>query len=360
MTDEPNEPRTHERAEELQMEACLTELGGVGPDRALASRILAAIAERDGNGRVIAIATGTPRWLLAAFVVVGLSVVGGIALMRSQPDKQNTAAPVLPPDSDAPDLEQQEPMQPNQPAPTPKPGPITTLIADYSENRIIEIDSSGAVIFELNQIFGAWDVETLANNNLLVTEFSVSRVCEYNRQGKVIWSYDKLKNPYSAQRLKNGNTLIADTFASRVIEVTPNGEIAWLFDQDLRPFDAEVTSSGTVLIADVQHDRIIEVDRAGKIVWELANVPNAHDADLLANGNTLVTLRNQGQVIEVDADGKVVWELGDLSSPSDADRLPNGNTLVAESNQVREFDQNKKVVWSKAMAWAVEVNRGPR
>ena len=166
MTDEPNEPRTHERAEELQMEACLTELGGVGPDRALASRILAAIAERDGNGSVIAIATGTPRWLLAAFVVVGLSVVGGIALMRSQPDKQNTAAPVLPPDSDAPDLEQQEPMQPNQPAPTPKPVPITTLIADYSENRIIEIDSSGAVIFELNQIFGAWDVETLANNNL--------------------------------------------------------------------------------------------------------------------------------------------------------------------------------------------------
>jgi hypothetical protein len=97
-----------------------------------------------------------------------------------------------------------------------------------------------------------------------------------------------------------------------------------------------------------------------KIVWELANVPNAHDADRLANGNTLVTLRNQGQVIEVDADGKVVWELGDLSSPSDADRLPNGNTLVAESNQVREFDQDKKVVWSKAMAWAVEVNRGPR
>ena len=107
-------------------------------------------------------------------------------------------------------------------------------------------------------------------------------------------------------------------------------------------------------------DRILEVDRDGTIVWELKGMPNAHDADRLANGNTLVTLRNKGTVLELDPTGKVVWQLTGLSSPSDADRLPNGNTLVAENTRVREFEKDKQIVWTKAMTWAVEVNRSPR
>jgi len=232
-----------------------------------------------------------------------------------------------------------------------------TLIADYSDNRIVEVDDQGRVVFVLEDIFGAWDAECLDSGNLLITEFSVSRVQEVNRKGETIWQFEDLKNPYDADRLPNGNTLIADTFASRVIEVSPEGKIVWSYAQDIRPFDCDRLANGNTLIADVLKDRVIEVSPAGEIVWEAKGLPNAHDADRLPNGNTLVTLRNKGTVIEIDRDGKIVFELSGLSSPSDADRLPNGNTIVAENTRVREFDRHGNEVWKKEMTWAVEVNR---
>ena len=232
-----------------------------------------------------------------------------------------------------------------------------TLIADYSDNRIVEVDDQGREVFVLEEIFGAWDAECLDNDNLLITEFSVSRVQEVNRQGETVWQFEELKNPYDADRLPNGNTLIADTFASRVIEIDKDGNIVWSYDQEIRPFDVDRLPNGNTLIADVLKDRVLEVSPAGEVVWEGKGLPNAHDADRLPNGNTLVTLRNKGAVMEIDREGKVVFELSDLSSPSDADRLPNGNTIVAENTRVREFDRYGNEVWKKEMTWAVEVNR---
>lgn len=232
-----------------------------------------------------------------------------------------------------------------------------TLVADYSDNRIVEFDDQGREVFTIEEIFGVWDVEALPNGNLLITEFSVNRVSEVTRQNKVVWSFEDLKNPYDADRLPNGNTLIADTFGRRVIEVNPKGKIVWSFDKDIHPYDVDRLPNGNTLIADTRDDRVIEINPSGKVVWQIKNVPNVHDADRLANGNTLLTIRMLNEVREVDTDGKTVMTLKDLSSPSDADRLPNGNTLVAENGLIREFDRRGREVWRKAITWAVEVNR---
>ncbi|MEQ1631430.1 MAG: hypothetical protein ABL997_03590 [Planctomycetota bacterium] len=232
-----------------------------------------------------------------------------------------------------------------------------TVIADYSDNRIFEVDDQGREVFKIDDVFGAWDVECLDNSNLLITEFSVSRVQEVNRKGEVVWVYDELKNPYDADRLENGNTLIADTFSLRVIEVNPAKEIVWEYGKEIRPFDVDRLQNGNTLIADVLKDRVIEVTPQGEIVWEVKGMNNTHDADRLPNGNTLITLRSKGSVLEVDREGKVVWELEALNSPSDADRLPNGHTIVSENGVVREFDRRKNVVWRREVNWAVEANR---
>lgn len=232
-----------------------------------------------------------------------------------------------------------------------------TLIADYSDNRLVEVDDQGREVFEITEVFGAWDVECLDNGNLLITEFSVSRVKEVTREGEVVWLFEDLKNPYDADRLPNGNTLIADTFGGRVIEVDREGTIVWQYNHEIRPFDTDRLLNGNTLIADVLKDRVMEVDRDGQIVWQIDNLPNIHDADRLPNGNTLITLRTVNKVVEIDRDGKQVFEISNLNSPSDADRLPNGHTLVAENGMVREFDRHGNVVWKKEMTWAVEVNR---
>ena len=241
-----------------------------------------------------------------------------------------------------------------------------TLVADYSDNRVFAVDAAAKVVFELDDVYGAWDAEITPQQTLLITEFSVSRVREVDRSGKELWCYENLKNPYDADRLPNGNTLIADTFGSRVIEIDKDKQVVWQLQQvigpdgtksGIRPFDVDRLANGNTLIADVLHDRVIEVSPAGAIVWQIEHVNNVHDADRLPNGNTLITLRNSGKVLEVDPTGKTVWQLDKLSSPSDADRLPNGNTLVAENTQVREFDKDGALVWKYATSWAVEANR---
>lgn len=232
-----------------------------------------------------------------------------------------------------------------------------TLIADYSDNRLVEVDESGREVFVMEGVFGAWDVECLDSGNLLVTEFSVSRVQEKTRSGETVWSYEDLRNPYDADRLANGNTLIADTFRGRVIEVNPRGELVWQYSDGIRPFDADRLANGNTLIADVLKDRAIEVSPAGEIVWEKTNLPSVQDADRLPNGNTLLTLLTLNRVIEIDRGNKEVFRISGLNAPTDADRLPNGHTLVAENNMVREFDRDGTVVWQKPMTWSVEVNR---
>ena len=345
-------------AKELQMDANLHELAGVVPTTALAARI------RDG------VAHGEPtrhrarrHWVTAAGLVIGVGVVAAVALLRTEEQHSTAVQPQDPPkgaDSVTVEVE---------PVPPPHPAQFVTLIADYSDNCIKEVDENGLVLWKLDEIFGAWDAERLANGNYLITEFSVSRVAEVDRQGKMVWFYDNLKNPYDADRLPNGNTLIADTFAGRVIEVNPNKEIVWelreVVDRSyqktgIRPFDADRLENGNTLIADVLMDRVIEVDVRGNILWLGPPLPNVHDADRLPNGNTLVTLRNRGVVMEISPSLRLEWQVEGLSSPSDADRLPNGNTLVAENTRVREFDKDGKVVWSHETTWAVEVNRYPR
>jgi len=232
-----------------------------------------------------------------------------------------------------------------------------TLLADYSDNRIAEYDDQGRKVFEIEEIFGVWDVECLENGNLLITEFSVNRVREITRKGEDVWVFDDLKNPYDADRLPNGNTLIADTFGRRVIEVDQKGKIVWRFDKSVQPYDVDRLPNGNTLIADGHEDRVLEVNKKGEIVWQLTNMANVHDADRLPNGNTLLTIRMLNLVREVDPSGKTVMEIKDLSAPSDADRLPNGHTLVAENGMVREFDRHGNPVWKLDTTWAVEVNR---
>ncbi len=231
-----------------------------------------------------------------------------------------------------------------------------TLIADYSDNRIFEVDDQGRETFALEEVYGAWDVECLDSGNLLITEFALNRVVEVTRDGEEVWSFEELRNPYDADRLPNGNTLIADTFGKRVVEVSPDKQIVWTFE-GVKPYDVDRLPNGNVLIADGEGSRVIEVSRDGEVVWEMDRVESAHDADRLPNGNTLITQRTKHQVIEVDRSGKIVFQITDLSSPSDADRLPNGHTLVAENGGVREFDRNGNQVAEIPAAWAVEVNR---
>jgi hypothetical protein len=94
-----------------------------------------------------------------------------------------------------------------------------TLIADYSDNRIVEVDDQGRIVFELRG-----GLRRLGRRVPRQRQPADHRVLGQPRaggrpQGQAGLVFEDLKNPYDADRLPNGNTLIADTFGSRVIEV---------------------------------------------------------------------------------------------------------------------------------------------
>ena len=133
MTTRPHGPRerddAHERARTLQMEATLTELAGLAPATSLTDRILAELRGDAPAARCSrSNARSTSRWLVAAVVLAGASVVGGIAWFQHD---GNRHAIVTPRDPERGDRSQQDPK------PTPAPKQACTLVADYSENRVI-------------------------------------------------------------------------------------------------------------------------------------------------------------------------------------------------------------------------------
>jgi len=243
-----------------------------------------------------------------------------------------------------------------------------TLICDYGQSRVFEVDGEGNEVWKLEDLFDPLDAELTPNGNILVTEQQDNAVREYDRDHNPVWEFEDLDHPRDADVLLNGNILICDTANGRVIEVNRKKEIVWVYGKKLarselfKPYDADRLPNGNTLICDHHGERVIEVSPAGQIVWQLTKCKAVYDADRLPNGNTLITLHRTpkttkyGRVFEVDRNGNLVWELQPKNAPSDADRLPDGTTMVAEDDGVRIYSREKKVVRMLKADWSLEAN----
>ncbi|HZT78914.1 MAG TPA: HEAT repeat domain-containing protein [Gemmataceae bacterium] len=106
-----------------------------------------------------------------------------------------------------------------------------------SNGQVIELDGTGK---ELRTVrvgnTGGWGgVELLPGGRLLVALYSEARIVELDASGKVHWEV-KVQNPTWATRLRNGNTLVASTEGKRVVEFDRNGKEVWKQATEGRPF----------------------------------------------------------------------------------------------------------------------------
>jgi hypothetical protein len=230
--------------------------------------------------------------------------------------------------------------------------------------------------------------------NILIADQFNNRVIEIDRQGQIVWSFGRGPRDFSAKSIVGVNdtervgrdTLMAgtgipagvDAFCknaagcadNRVMLVDPNGKIVWQYgtfgvtgsgpNQLNAPVQATWTPTKTVFITDQGNQRIIEVDHAGNIRWQYGqtgvagsgfdqlNAPNS--AELLDNGNVLISDESNNRVIEVDRNKNIVKTFtagGTLNGVAFASRLANGHTLITDANNSRivEVDKNDNVVW---------------
>jgi len=284
-----------------------------------------------------------------------------------------------------------------------QPGNI--LITDQFNNRVVEIDSAGDIVWQFgngpndtsaHSIVGTNDAERVGTLTLMAgtgippggtTNCKKSgcpdnRVLLVNENGRIVWQYgtfgvsgfapNELNTPVQNTYLPNGSVLITDQGNQRIIEVRQADKtIVWQYgtngitgngpDQLSNPNSAELLANGNVLIADENNNRAIEVTHAygqpSVIVKTFTAGGTASGmafASRLPNGNTLLTDSNNSRIVEVDASDGVVWEYftntraGSNSAPlpTRAVRLANGNTLISDqfNHQVIVVNAAKEIV----------------
>ncbi|MDB5481964.1 MAG: hypothetical protein JWO83_3017 [Caulobacteraceae bacterium] len=229
--------------------------------------------------------------------------------------------------------------------------------------------------------------------NILISDQFNNRVIEINDRGDIIWNFGLGPNDISARSpvgvndaLRVGDrTLISGTGAppgteplcpsgcpdNRVFFVDKAGHITWQYgtfgvtgsgpNQLNTPVQATWTASHTVLITDQGNQRVIEVSLKGAILWQYGQtgvsgagpdqLNNPNSVEVLDNGDYLIADENNNRAIVVNRAKTILQTFtagGALSGVAFASRLPNGLTLITDSNNNRivEVDGKDKIVWS--------------
>jgi hypothetical protein len=244
--------------------------------------------------------------------------------------------------------------------------PGNVLIADQFNNRVIEVDRHGDIVWQFGlgprdfspaSIIGTNDAERVGELTLMAGtgtppgQFEVpacnangcpdNRVLLVDRFGNIHWQYgqfgvagsgpDQLNVPVQTTWLPNRHVLITDQANERIIEVdVATKNIVWQYgttgmsgngpNQLNNPNSAELLENGHILISDENNNRAIEVKRqvplGGQIVWQFGSGdPNVTDpvngvafASRLKNGHTLITDSGHARIVEIDRNKNVVWE----------------------------------------------------
>jgi hypothetical protein len=261
-----------------------------------------------------------------------------------------------------------------------------TLIADQFNNRVIEVDRTGKIVWHFGlgpadfspaSIIGVNDAQRVGNFTLMAGTGTPggqpeapsctnaggcpdNRVILVDRRGHIVWQYgqfgvagtgsNQLNTPVQNTWLPDRHVLITDQANERIIEVTLHKKIVWQYgttgvsgngpEQLNNPNCAELLENGHILICDENNNRAIEVTRDGEIVWQYGSGdPNVNEpvsgvafASRLKNGNTLITDSNHARIVEIDRDKSVVWE---YFTNTDPNSNPRGGTGPLPTRAVR-------------------------
>jgi outer membrane protein assembly factor BamB len=286
-------------------------------------------------------------------------------------------------------------------------GPFNTpgniLITDQFNNRVIEIDPSGTIVWTFGSghgntsagaIVGTNDAERVGVNTLMsgtgippgATKNCKKSGCADNRvilvdpNGNIIWQYgqfnvtgfgpNQLNTPVQNTFLPDGHILITDQGNQRIIEVRPaDNAIVWQYGQNgvvgsgpnqlSNPNAAELLANGNILISDENNNRAIEVTHTmpSQIVATFTaqgTVSGVAFASRLPTGNTLITDSNNARIVEVNGQDMPVWQYvtntragsNPTPLPTRAVRLASGNTLISDqfNDQVIEVNPSMQIV----------------
>lgn len=281
--------------------------------------------------------------------------------------------------------------------------PGNILITDQFNNRVIEIDPAGNIVWQFGggldnigptAIVGTNDAERVGGLTLMsgtgippgVAQSSQqcqasgcvdNRVLLVNHDKKIVWQYGQfgvtgcapnqlnvpVQNTYLSEANGDDHILITDQSNERIIEVRRSDKaIVWEFGQDNfacagtsqlnNPNAAELLPDGNILISDENNNRAIEVThtmpstavatftQAGGVLFS-----GVAFASRLPNGHTLITDSNNSRIVETDAAGTDFWHFFTNARPgSNPSPLPTRAVRLANGNTLISDQFNDQVI----------------
>jgi len=164
------------------------------------------------------------------------------------------------------------------------------IIADQANQRIIVVNVfTGKIVWQYgttgvvgngpNQLNNPNSAEVLENGHILIADESNNRVIEITPAGTIVKTFTiggALNAAAFASRLPNGDTLISDSGNNRIVEVDSTDHIVWQYvtntgpnsNPNPNPTRGIRLANGHTLISDQNNDRVIEVTMGGHIVFQ--------------------------------------------------------------------------------------------
>ena len=227
------------------------------------------------------------------------------------------------------------------------------LLCVQGEGKLVEIDPTGKVLFEVTGFKYIWGCCGQADGHRLAVDYERKHVLEYDANGRQCWRRDDLPGqPTDVKRLESGNTLISLADAGKVLEIDNAGKTVWEAVLQGLPTTAQRLDNGNTVVNLQSAGQVVELDKDKKVVWRLTGLNCAHTAQVLENGNVLVCEMTLNKVDEYDRSGKIVWSKTGFSNPCQAQRLSNGHTLVADERGLHEYDFKGQETWNYTVSRA--------
>jgi outer membrane protein assembly factor BamB len=277
------------------------------------------------------------------------------------------------------------------------------LITDQFNNRVIEIDRAGNIVWQFGSgpgnitpsaIIGTNDAERVGALTLMAgtgipagEPASVTTHCKkgcadnrvllVDERGNIVWQYgqfnvtgsgpNQLNTPVQNTYLPvsgDDHVLITDQGNGRIIEVRRSDKaIIWEYDGLNNPNSAELLTNTNILIADENNNQALEVTHTtpSSVVHTYTTAggmafSGVAFASRLPNGHTLITDSNNSRIVETDETGDDFWHFftnarpgsNPAPLPTRAVRLAGGDTLISDqfNNQVIRVDASGNIVAS--------------
>lgn len=254
--------------------------------------------------------------------------------------------------------------------------PHHMLLPDPQRQRLIELDSSGIITWQLqadllhpqlkNLMQDPVDALRLANGNTLVADRTSKRVFEVSPGGRPYWEWPSeslpLKEPIRLAKSEWGDTYVVDREGHRIYRLDPLGRPVKGFgtgkagngpDQLHHPTDIQVLENGHALITDSGNRRVIEV-RDQQIIWQFTQLKKPVRAHRFDNGLTLILDQGDHRILGVDANGLILFQHDTykeengvpMDAPAAAVPLSEGRIIYWDREGLVEIDSDGRPLWA--------------